>query len=111
MYHGSAYKLNQAFVHGLNMFTCSLVTLMIHCLCQEPHMEVLTPTSKSVQNYVGNRLLVYLYREFREKEKPGVITPHVRADDVISQFPSLTEGFIRKRLKHCADLQVRFFDL
>ncbi|XP_024386328.1 transcription initiation factor TFIID subunit 1 isoform X4 [Physcomitrium patens] len=72
---------------------------------QEPHMEVLTPTSKSVQNHVGNRLLVYLYREFREKEKPGVITPHVRADDVTSQFPSLTEGFIRKRLKHCADLQ------
>nr|XP_024393704.1 transcription initiation factor TFIID subunit 1-like isoform X3 [Physcomitrium patens] len=72
---------------------------------QEPHMEVLTPTSKLVQNYVGNRLLVYLYREFREKEKPGVITPHVRADDVTSQFPSLTEGFIRKRLKHCADLQ------
>lgn len=79
-------------------------------LYQEPHMEVLTPTSKSVQNYVGNRLLVYLYREFREKEKPGVITPHVRADDVVSQFPSLTEGFIRKRLKHCADLQVGLLD-
>ncbi|KAG0629769.1 hypothetical protein M758_1G128800 [Ceratodon purpureus] len=72
---------------------------------QEPHMEVLTPTSKSVQNYIGNRLMVYLYREFREKEKPGVISPHLRADDVMSQFPSLTEGFIRKRLKHCADLQ------
>jgi hypothetical protein len=24
----------------------------------------------------------------------------------LSQFPSLTEGFMRKRIKHCADLQV-----
>lgn len=69
-------------------------------------MEVLTPTSKSVQNYIGNRLMAYLYREFRDKAKPGDLTPHVPVDDLMSQFPSLTEGFMRKRLKHCADLQV-----
>lgn len=73
---------------------------------QEPHMEVLTPTSKSVQNYIGNRLMAYLYREFRDKAKPGDLTPRVPVDDLMSQFPSLTEGFMRKRLKHCADLQV-----
>ncbi|BFI36879.1 hypothetical protein MARPO_0010s0177 [Marchantia polymorpha] len=71
---------------------------------QEPHMEVLTPTSKTVQYYIGMRLLVYVYREFRANEKPSSV-PRVRADELISQFPALTEGFIRKRLKHCADLQ------
>ncbi|CAM6089127.1 unnamed protein product [Calypogeia fissa] len=71
---------------------------------QEPHLEVLTPTSKTVQNYIGARLLVYVYREFRNNEKP-TSTPRVRGDELIAQFPSLTEGFIRKRLKHCADLQ------
>lgn len=69
-------------------------------------MEVLTPTSKTVQNYIGNRLLVYLYREFRSNEKPGQPPPRVPADELLSQFPLLTEGFMRKRLKHCADLQV-----
>lgn len=68
-------------------------------------MEVLTPTSKTVQYYIGMRLLVYVYREFRANEKPSSV-PRVRADELISQFPALTEGFIRKRLKHCADLQV-----
>lgn len=74
-------------------------------------MEVLTPTSKLVQNYIGNRLLVYLYREFREKEKPGDVTPYVRAEDLTSQFPSLAEGSMRKRLKHCAELQVYFLQM
>jgi transcription initiation factor TFIID subunit 1 len=73
---------------------------------QEPHMEVLTPTSKMVQNYIGNRLLTYLYREFRVNEKPGSSPPRLLADELLSQFPSLTEGFMRKRIKHCADLQV-----
>jgi transcription initiation factor TFIID subunit 1 len=72
---------------------------------QEPHMEVLTPTSKMVQNYIGNRLLTYLYREFRVNEKPGSSPPRLLADELLSQFPSLTEGFMRKRIKHCADLQ------
>ncbi|KAL3694992.1 hypothetical protein R1sor_008643 [Riccia sorocarpa] len=71
---------------------------------QEPHVEVLTPTSKSVQHFIGLRLLVYVYREFRANEKPSSV-PRIRADELISQFPALTEGFIRKRLKHCADLQ------
>ncbi|KAJ7568940.1 hypothetical protein O6H91_01G053900 [Diphasiastrum complanatum] len=71
---------------------------------QEPHMEVIAPSSKSVLTYLGNRLLVYMYREFRSNEKPGS-SPRVRADEVTAQFPSLTDGFIRKRLKHCAFYQ------
>lgn len=70
-------------------------------------MEVMSPVSKSVQTYIMNRLLVYLYREFRAVEKRGV-RPSIRADELSAQFPSLSEAFLRKRLKHCADLQVLF---
>ncbi|WOL14715.1 transcription initiation factor TFIID subunit 1 [Canna indica] len=71
---------------------------------QEPHMEVLSPGAKNVQTYLVNRMLVYVYREFRAKEKPGII-PYIRADELSAQFPGLTDAFVRKRLKHCADLK------
>ncbi|XP_031489474.1 transcription initiation factor TFIID subunit 1 isoform X2 [Nymphaea colorata] len=71
---------------------------------QEPHMEVISPQSKNMHTYIGNRLLVYIYREFRASEKPGFL-PCVRADELSAQFPNMPESFIRKRLKHCADLQ------
>ncbi|KAG9146368.1 hypothetical protein Leryth_018420 [Lithospermum erythrorhizon] len=71
---------------------------------QEPHLEVMSPGSKSVQMYLVNRLLVYMYREFRSVEKRGG-RPFVRADDLTTQFPSLPDQFIRKRLKHFADWQ------
>lgn len=72
---------------------------------QEPHMEVLSPGSKNVQSYLVNRMLVYVYREFRAKEKPGFL-PSVRADELAAFFPGLTDAFMRKRLKLCADLKV-----
>lgn len=71
---------------------------------QEPHLEVMSPGSKNVQLYLMNRLLVYVYREFRAAEKRGE-RPYVRADDLTTQFPSLPDQFIRKRLKHFADWQ------
>ncbi|RWW04775.1 hypothetical protein GW17_00031982 [Ensete ventricosum] len=67
-------------------------------------MEVLSPGIKTVQNYLVNRMLVYVYREFRAKEKPGIL-PHIRADELFAQFPGLTDAFVRKRLKHCADIK------
>ncbi|CAA0807360.1 Transcription initiation factor TFIID subunit 1 [Striga hermonthica] len=71
---------------------------------QEPHIEVMTPGSKGVQLYIMNRLLVYMYREFRAAEKRGV-RPSIRTDELFSLFPSLSEAFLRKRLKNCAELQ------
>lgn len=68
-------------------------------------MEVLSHASKGVQTYLMNRLLVYLYREFRAVEKCGV-RPAIRADELSAQFPNMPETFLRKRLKHCSDLQV-----
>lgn len=70
-------------------------------------MEVTSPGSKGVQTYIMNRLLVYMYRQFRAIEKRGS-RPFIRADELSAQFPSLSEAFLRKRLKHCADLQVLF---
>ncbi|KAL8541845.1 hypothetical protein ACS0TY_002914 [Phlomoides rotata] len=71
---------------------------------QEPHIEVMSPGSKGVQFYIMNRLLVYMYREFHASEKRG-LHPSIRSDELFSQFPSLSEAFLRKRLKSCADLQ------
>ncbi|PIA33823.1 hypothetical protein AQUCO_04000116v1, partial [Aquilegia coerulea] len=70
----------------------------------EPHIEVLSPGTKSLQTYVVNRLLAYIYREFSAIEKRGLV-PCIRADELSAQFPNLLEPFVRKRLKHCADLQ------
>ncbi|KAL5705876.1 hypothetical protein ACHQM5_024110 [Ranunculus cassubicifolius] len=71
---------------------------------QEPHMEVISPGTKNLQTYIFNRLLVHVYREFSAIEKRGLL-PCVRADELSCQFPSISEAFVRKRLKHCADLQ------
>ena len=67
-------------------------------------MEVFTPATKNLLNYLLNRILVYVYREFRVRERPGVL-PQIRADELPMQHP-LTEAIVRKRLKHCADLKV-----
>ncbi|XP_052178935.1 transcription initiation factor TFIID subunit 1 isoform X2 [Diospyros lotus] len=71
---------------------------------EEPHMEVMSSGTKAVQTYIMNRLLVYMYREFRAVEKRGSL-PCIRADELSAQFPASSEPFLRKRLKHCADLQ------
>ncbi|KAF8658535.1 hypothetical protein HU200_058992 [Digitaria exilis] len=70
---------------------------------QEPHMEVFSPGTKNVQNYLLNRVLAYVYREFRARERPDVV-PQIRADELPIQSP-LTEAIVKKRLKHCADLK------
>lgn len=70
-------------------------------------MEVISPGTKNLQTYIGNRFLVYMYRECRANEKRG-LPPCIRADELAAQFPNFTEPVLRKRLKHCADLQVLF---
>ncbi|OEL16968.1 Transcription initiation factor TFIID subunit 1 [Dichanthelium oligosanthes] len=70
---------------------------------QEPHMEVFSPGTKNVQNYLLNRMLVYVYREFRARERPDVIS-QIRADELPIESP-LTDVIVRKRLKHCAELK------
>ncbi|XP_061947008.1 transcription initiation factor TFIID subunit 1-like isoform X2 [Populus nigra] len=71
---------------------------------QEPLMEVLAPASKNLQAYIINRLLLYLYREFRAAEKRGTL-PWIRADELSALFPSIPETILRKKLKECAVLR------
>ncbi|KAJ6917258.1 hypothetical protein NC652_019585 [Populus alba x Populus x berolinensis] len=71
---------------------------------QEPLMEVLTPASKNLQAYIINRLLLYLYREFRAAEKRGML-PWIRADELSAHFPNISETILRKRLKECTILR------
>lgn len=78
-----------------------------YCL-QEPLMEVMSPGTKNLQTYMINRLLVYMCREFRAAEKRHFL-PCIRADELPSQFPFLSEAFLRKKLKEHANLQALSF--
>lgn len=68
-------------------------------------MEVLNPAPKTVQAYLGSRLLVFMFREFLDFKKSGYL-PRVRAEDVSANFPALNDAFIKKKLKPLAELQV-----
>lgn len=68
-------------------------------------MEVMSPGTKNLQSYMINRLLVHMCREFRDAEKRHLL-PCIRADELQSQFPYLSEVFLRKKLKEHANLQV-----
>ncbi|KAL6623516.1 hypothetical protein ACP70R_033395 [Stipagrostis hirtigluma subsp. patula] len=69
---------------------------------EEPHMEVFSPGTKDVKNHLLNLLLVYVYREFRARERPDIVA-QIQADELPIQSP-LTDAIVRKRLKHCAHL-------
>ncbi|CAI9286730.1 unnamed protein product [Lactuca saligna] len=71
---------------------------------QEPHIEVMSPVSKGVQMYNMNRLLVFIYREFRTLQKRG-LTPAICANELSAQFANVAEVSLRKRLKLFCDFQ------
>ena len=68
-------------------------------------MEVLSPGSKNLQTYMMNRLLVHMCREFQVAEKRHLL-PCIRIDELLSQFPYLSEASFRKKIKEYANLQV-----
>ncbi|GJR38201.1 transcription initiation factor TFIID subunit 1 isoform X1 [Tanacetum coccineum] len=71
---------------------------------QEPHMEVMSPASKGLQTYSMNRLLVFMYREFRACQKRG-LAPAIPANELSALFANVAEIPLRKRLKMFCDLQ------
>lgn len=71
---------------------------------QEPLMEVMSPGSKNLQNYILNRMLVYVYREFSAAKKHGS-HPNISADELSAHFPILSEAIIRKKMRECAFLR------
>ena len=90
---------------NFNSFVQLKLTIYSNCFMQEPLMEVMSPGTKNLQNYMINRLSVYMCREFRAAEKRQTL-PCVRADELPSQFPFLSETFLRKKLREYANLQV-----
>ncbi|KAJ0089663.1 hypothetical protein Patl1_13830 [Pistacia atlantica] len=70
----------------------------------EPLMEVMSPSSKNLQTYSTNRLLIYVYREFSAAAKRGLL-PCIGVDELSAQFPNVSEAIIRKKMKECAFLQ------
>lgn len=69
-------------------------------------MEVPSPSAaKVLQNYLIDRMLVYMYREFRAREKPDS-HPSIRFDELCSHFPGLTHSIIKNRVKDCSELVV-----
>ncbi|KAJ0030572.1 hypothetical protein Pint_13734 [Pistacia integerrima] len=71
---------------------------------QEPLMEVMSSSSKNLQTYSTNRLLIYVYREFSAAAKRGLL-PCIGVDELSAQFPNVSEAIIRKKMKECAFLQ------
>ncbi|KAI9083910.1 hypothetical protein K1719_034168 [Acacia pycnantha] len=76
----------------------------INVVGQQPLMEVLAPGSKNLQTYMMNRLLVHMCREFQAAER-RCLPPYIRADELLSQFPYLSEASFRKKIKEYAILQ------
>lgn len=68
-------------------------------------MEVMSPSSKNLQTYGINRLLVYVYREFSAAAKRGLL-PCIGVEELFAQFPNVSEAIIRKKMKDCAFLRV-----
>ncbi|XP_010419866.1 PREDICTED: transcription initiation factor TFIID subunit 1b-like [Camelina sativa] len=65
---------------------------------QEPRMEIMSPASKKLQTYLVNRMMVYVYREFKLRNR-------IAASELSFLFSSLSDAVIRKNMKVCADLE------
>ncbi|CAO1324311.1 unnamed protein product [Diamesa serratosioi] len=67
---------------------------------QCPLMEVPRPTSKPALAFTRDFIRLFIYRLFwKSQETPRII----KIDIVKDAFPDISEGFIRKILKRCAD--------
>ncbi|XP_010466041.1 PREDICTED: LOW QUALITY PROTEIN: transcription initiation factor TFIID subunit 1b-like [Camelina sativa] len=65
---------------------------------QEPRMEIMSPASKKLQTYLVNRMMVYVYREFKLRNRIAAYEPSFL-------FSNLSDAVIRKNMKVCADLE------
>ncbi|XP_062012780.1 transcription initiation factor TFIID subunit 1-like [Rosa rugosa] len=70
---------------------------------QEPLMKVMSPGTKNLKNYMLNRLIVYMCREFRAAEEHHV-PPCIRVDELCAQFPYLSDPFIKNKVKELVNL-------
>ncbi|KAF8046085.1 hypothetical protein N665_4038s0001, partial [Sinapis alba] len=59
---------------------------------QEPRMEVMSPTSKNLQTYLVNRMLVYVDREFKHRHR-------IPADELSFLFSNLSDAVVKKSMR------------
>ncbi|KAL6206826.1 hypothetical protein ACLB2K_024072 [Fragaria x ananassa] len=70
---------------------------------QEPLMRVMSPGTRDLKNYMLNRLLVYMCREFRAAEECH-LPPSICVDQLRAQFPYLSDPFIKNKVKELVNL-------
>ncbi|KAL6197371.1 hypothetical protein ACLB2K_032980 [Fragaria x ananassa] len=70
---------------------------------QEPLMKVMSPGTRDLKNYMLNRLLVYMCREFRAAEERH-LPPSICVDQLRAQFPYLSDPFIKNKVKELVNL-------
>jgi hypothetical protein len=103
--HHRKFVLLLPFASQIYITENLLIDGLFNFSSQEPLMEVFSPGSKNLQTFMMNRLLVHMCREFQAAEKQH-LSPYIRIDDFLSQFPFLSEASFRKRIKEYANLQV-----
>ncbi|KAL6201244.1 hypothetical protein ACLB2K_024959 [Fragaria x ananassa] len=70
---------------------------------QEPLMKVMSPGTRDLKNYMLNRLLVYMCREFHAAEERH-LPPSICMDQLRAQFPYLYDPFIKNKVKELVNL-------
>ncbi|KAG7577811.1 Bromodomain [Arabidopsis thaliana x Arabidopsis arenosa] len=65
---------------------------------QEPRMEIMSPASKNLHTYLVNRMMAYVYREFKLRDR-------IAADELSFLFTNVSDATVRKNMKVCADLE------
>lgn len=62
-------------------------------------MEIMSPASKNLHTYLVNRMMAYVYREFKLRDR-------IAADELSFLFSNVSDATVRKNMKVCADLEV-----
>ncbi|ANM65625.1 histone acetyltransferase of the TAFII250 family 2 [Arabidopsis thaliana] len=65
---------------------------------QEPRMEIMSPASKNLHAYLVNRMMAYVYREFKHRDR-------IAADELSFSFSNISDATVRKYMQVCSDLE------
>jgi transcription initiation factor TFIID subunit 1 len=70
----------------------------------QPNVEVWAPNSRSANNYIKNRLTLFILRKFLERKNRNK-KMRVRMEEIRQAFPDIPDGTIRKELRELATFQ------
>jgi len=63
-------------------------------------MEIMSPASKNLHAYLVNRMMAYVYREFKHRDR-------IAADELSFSFSNISDATVRKYMQVCSDLEVQ----